>query len=83
METTTSILNQMINQVNLKLTEMERGYYIELNGCILDLVKGIDRYCLFVSSDKDKMFTFLMYVENFIYAFVELHESAVLKESGE
>ena len=83
MNTTTGLLKQMINQVNLKLTEMERGYYIELNGCILDLVKGIDRYCLFVSSDRHEMFKFLMYVENFIYAFVELHERAVLKERGE
>lgn len=83
METTNSILNQMINQVNLKLAEMEKGYYIELNGCILDLVKGNERYCLLVESDRHEMFTFLMYIENFIYAFVELHESAVLKERGE
>jgi len=72
METTTSILKQMINQVNLKLAEMEKGYYIELNGCILDLVKGNERSCLLVESDRHEMFKFLMYVENFIYGFVEL-----------
>ena len=72
METTTSILNQMIKQVNLKLEEMEEGYYIELNGCILDLVKGNERSCLLVESDRHEMFKFLMYIENFIYAFVEL-----------
>lgn len=83
MNTTTGLLNQMINQVNLKLEEMEKGYYIELNGCILDLVKGNERSCLLVKSDRHEMFKFLMYIENFIYAFVELHESAVLKESGE
>lgn len=74
METTTSILKQMINQVNLKLEEMEKGYYIELNGCILDLVKGNEGYCLLVESDRHEMFKFLMYIENFIYAFVELNE---------
>lgn len=74
METTASILNQMINQVNLKLEEMEKGYYIELNGCILDLVKGSERECLLVESDRHEMFKFLMYIENFIYAFVELNE---------
>ena len=74
METTSSILKQMINQVNLTLEEMEKGYYIELNGCILDLVKGNDRYCLFVSSDRHEMFKFLMYIENFIYVFDKLNE---------
>ena len=74
METSASILNQMINQVNLKLSEMEKGYYIELNGCILDLVKGNERYCLLVESNRHEMFKFLMYIANFIYAFVELNE---------
>ena len=74
METTTSILNQMINQVNLKLEKMEKGYYIELNGCILDLVKGSERDCLLVESDKHKVFTFLMHIDDFIYAFVRLNE---------
>lgn len=40
METTASILNQMINQVNLNLKE--KGFHLELNGCILDLVKGVN-----------------------------------------
>lgn len=83
METTSSILKQMINQVNLKLAEMEKGYYIELNVCILDLVKVNDRYCLLVESDRHEMFKFLMYIENFIYAFVELKERCELKERGE
>lgn len=74
METTASILNQMINQVNLKLDEMEKGYYIELNGCILDLVKGNDSYCLLVESDRHKLFEFLMHIDDFIYAFVKLKE---------
>lgn len=74
MNTSEGLLNQMINQVNLKLVEMEKGYCIELNGCILDLVKGNDRSCLLVESDRHEMFTFLMYIENFIYAFVELNE---------
>lgn len=74
MNTTASLLNQMINQVNLKLEEMEKGYYIELNGCILDLVKGNERSFLLVESDRHEIFKFLMYIENFIYAFVELHE---------
>lgn len=74
MDTTTSILKQMINQVNLKLAEMEKGYYIELNGCVLELVKGNKAYCLLVESDIHEIFKFLMYIENFIYAFVELHE---------
>ena len=46
MKTTAGLLNQLINQVNLTLAEMEKGYYIELNGCILDLVKGNER-CFF------------------------------------
>lgn len=74
METTTSILKQMINQVNLKLSELEKGCYIELNGCVLDLVKGNEGYCLLVESDRHEMFKFLMYIENFIHAFVELNE---------
>lgn len=74
MNTTKGILDQMINQVNLKLEEMEKGYYIELNGCILDLVKGNERYCLLVESDRHKMFTFLMHIDDFIYGFVELNE---------
>lgn len=74
MNTTKGLLDQMINQVNLKLGEMEKGYYIELNGCILDLVKGNERSCLLVESDRHEIFKFLMYIENFIYAFVELHE---------
>lgn len=74
METTTSILNQMIKQVNLKLAEMEEGYYIELNGCILDLVKGNERDCLLVESDRHAIFTFLMHIDDFIYAFVRLKE---------
>lgn len=74
METSARILNQMINQVNLKLSEMEKGCYIELNGCVLDLVKGNEGFCLFVESDRHEMFKFLMYIENFIHAFVELNE---------
>ena len=77
MNTTTGLLNQMINQVNLKLEEMEKDVYIELNGCILDLVKGNERYCLLVESDRHKMFTFLMHIDDFIYGFV------ILKERGE
>lgn len=72
MNTTKGILDLMINHVNLKLAEMEKGYYIELNGCILDLVKGNERYCLRVESNRHEMFIFLMHIENFIYAFVEL-----------
>lgn len=74
MNTTTGLLKQMINQVNLKLVEMEKGYYIELNGCILDLVKGNERYCLLVESDRHKMFTFLMHIDDFIYGYVKLNE---------
>ena len=74
MELTTSVLNKMINQVNLKLVELEQGYYIELNGCILDLVKGNERYCLLVESDRHKMFTFLMHIDHFICGFVVLNE---------
>lgn len=83
MNTTKGILDQMINQVNLKLEEMEKGYYIELNGCILDLVKGKQRSCLLVESDRHEIFKFLMYIENFIYAFVELNERVKLNERGE
>lgn len=74
MNTTKGTLDQMINQVNLNLEEMEKGYYIELNGCILDLVKGNERYCLLVESDIHKIFTFLMHIANFIYSFVGLNE---------
>lgn len=74
METTSSILKEMINQVNLKLEEMEKGYYIELNGCVLDLVKGNDSYCLLVESDRHELFEFLMHIDDFIYAFVKLKE---------
>lgn len=71
---TTIVLNEMINQVNLKLEEMEKGYYIELNGCILDLVKGNESSCLLVESDRHEIFTFLIHIDNFIYSFVELKE---------
>ena len=74
MNTTKGILDQMINQVNLKLEEMEKDFYIELNGCILDLVKGNERYCLLVESDRHAMFDFLMHIDDFIYAFVKLKE---------
>ena len=72
MNTTKGLLDQMINQVNLKLEE--KDFHIELNGCILDLVKGDDRYCLLVESDRHEMFKFLMYVDDFIYGFVKLKE---------
>lgn len=74
MDTTKGLLDQMINQVNLKLEEMENGYYIELNECILDLVKGNERYCLLVESDRHEIFTFLMQIDDFIYGFVKLNE---------
>lgn len=74
METTSSILKQMINQVNLKLEEMEKDFYIELNGCVLDLVKGNEGYCLFVESDRHAMFDFLMHIDHFICGFVVLNE---------
>ena len=74
MNTTKGILDQMINQVNLKLEEMEKDFYIELNGCILDLVKGNERYCLLVESDRHAMFDFLMHIDDFIYGFVKLNE---------
>lgn len=83
MNTTKGLLDQMINQVNLKMAEMEKGYYIELNGCILDLVKGNDRYCLFIEGDRHAMFTYLMHIDHFICGFVILNERAVLKERGE
>lgn len=75
MNTTTSILEQMIKRVNLDLKEMEKGYYIELNGCILDLVKGNERYCLCIHSNKHEMFKFVLCIDNFIYSFVKLNES--------
>lgn len=74
MNTNAGLLNQMINQVNLKLAEMEKGYYIELNGCILDLVKGDERYCLLVESNRHELFDILMHIDDFIYAFVKLKE---------
>lgn len=66
------ILDQMINQVNLNLKE--KDFHLELNGCILDLVKGNERYCLLVEGDRHKMFTFLMHNDDFIYGFVILNE---------
>lgn len=80
MNETRGLLNEMINQVNLKLQEMEKGFYIELNGVILDLVKGNERYCLHIDSNKHEMFKFILYVDDFIYAFVKLNERAILKE---
>lgn len=74
MNTTKGLLDQMINQVNLHLAEMEKGYYIELNGAVLDLVKGNERYCLRVESDRHAMFTFIMHIDDFIYGFVKLNE---------
>ena len=74
MNTTAGLLNQMINQVNLKLEEMEKGCYIELNGCILDLVKGNERYFLHIDSNEHEMFKFILYIDDFIYAFVRLKE---------
>lgn len=74
MNTTKGLLDQMINQVNLKLEEMGKDFHLELNGCILDLVKGNDSYCLLVESDRHAMFTFLMHIDDFIYAFVKLKE---------
>lgn len=66
------IIKQFTNHINLKLAEMEKGVYIELNGCILDLVKENERCCLAVTSDMHEMFSFLIHVDNFVYAFVEL-----------
>ena len=74
MNTTAGLLNQMINQVNLKLEEMEKGCYIELNGCILDLVKGNERYFLHIDSNEPEMFKFMLYIDDFICAFVKLKE---------
>lgn len=74
MNTTKGILDQMIKQVNLELAEMEKGYYIELNGCILDLVKGNERYCLLVEGDRHAMFTYLMHLMNLFSGFVKLNE---------
>lgn len=72
MNTTKGILDQMINQVNLNLKE--KGFHLELNGCILDLVKGNERYCLRVEGDRHAMFTYLMNIDDFIYGFVILNE---------
>lgn len=66
------IVKQFIKQINLKLEEMEKGYYIELNGCILDLVKEDERCCLLATSDMHVIFSYLMHVNNFIYAFDKL-----------
>lgn len=74
MNTTKGLLDQMTNQVNLKLEEMEKDFHLELNGCILDLVKVDERYCLHVESDRHAMFTFLMHIDDFIYGFVKLNE---------
>lgn len=72
MKTTRDIVKQFIKQLNLKLEEMEQGVYIELNGGILELVKENERYFLLVTSDMHEIFTFLMYVGDFISAFVRL-----------
>lgn len=72
MNTTKGILDQMINQVNLNLKE--KDFHLELNGCILDLVKGNERYCLHVEGDRHAMFTYLMHIDDFIYGFVILNE---------
>ena len=72
MNTTKGLLDQMIKQVNLNLKE--KGFHLELNGCILDLVKGNVRYCLFVEGDRDAMFTYLMHIDHFICGFVILDE---------
>lgn len=72
MNTTKNLLDQMINQVNLNLKEM--GFHLELNGCILDLVKGNVRYCLLVEGDRHAMFTYLMHIDHFICGFVILNE---------
>lgn len=72
MNTTKDILDQMINQVNLNLKE--KGFHLELNGCILDLVKGNEHYCLLVESDRHAMFTYLMNIDDFICGLVILNE---------
>lgn len=72
MNTTKGILDQMIKQVNLNLKE--KGFHLELNGCILDLVKGNERYCLLIESDRHAMFTYLMHIDHFIFGFVMLNE---------
>ena len=72
MNTTKGLLDQMINQVNLNLKE--KGFHLELNGCILDLGKGNERYCLFVEGDRHAMFDFLMHIDHFICGFVILNE---------
>ena len=74
MNKTTGLLNQLINQVNLNLAEMDKGYYIELNGCILDLVKGNERCFLHIDSDESELFKFILYIDDFIYAFIRLNE---------
>lgn len=50
MNITKGILDQMINQVNLNLKE--KDFHLELNVCILDLVKGNEHYCLLVFTCK-------------------------------
>lgn len=72
MNTAKDILEQMINQVNLNLKE--KDFHLELNGCILDLVKGNVRYCLLVEGDRHAMFTYLMHIDHFICGFVILNE---------
>ena len=72
MNTTKGILDKMINQVNLNLKE--KGFHLELNGCILDLVKGNERFCLLVESDRHAMFTYLMHIDDFICGFDILNE---------
>lgn len=72
MNITKGILDQMIKQVNLKLKE--KDFHLELDGCILDLVKGNKRYCLLVEGDRHAMFDFLMHIDDFIYGFVKLNE---------
>lgn len=72
MNTTKGLLDQMINQVNLNLKE--KDFHLELNGCILDLVKGDERYCLHIDSNKHEMFKFVLYIDDFIYAFVRLNK---------
>lgn len=72
MTSTRDIVKQYIKQINLKLKEMERGVYIDLNGCVLDLVKENERCCLLVRDDMHEIFSFLMYIDRFIYAFDEL-----------
>lgn len=72
MNITKGILDQMINQVNLNLKE--KGFHLELNGCILDLVKGNERYCLFIEGDRHAMFTYLIHIDHFICGFFIFNE---------